>query len=205
METLIFVSFWNCFFVSVVLLLGQGSYFLSYHCHTFWIFTGWKRNWNLISLALWKWHGMFCCHGDFLFPGTNLLAISKATPTGRNSGIGQWRSLSSGVICCPLLSCDDKWKNLHLLWQAVKRYMYRSLLRSLFRIHCSYIKKIKFLCIQKNECTYWINLKWITCTQLDSWFLILRKLRIKNKLSRIESRKTENERITHDWFLDNFT
>ena len=37
---------------------------------------------------------------------------------------------------------------------------------------------------------------------LDSQFL--RELRIENKLSRIESCRTE-KRFTHDWFLDNFS
>ena len=32
-----------------------------------------------------------------------------------------------------------------------------------------------------------------------------RESRIENKLSRIESRGTENKRLTHDWFLNNFT
>ena len=52
---------------------------------------------------------------------------------------------------------------------------------------------------------------WQSIVSLDSWLdsRFLRELRIENKLSRIksriESRRTENKRFTHDWFLDNFT
>ena len=65
---------------------------------------------------------------------------------------------------------------------------------------------------------YCSKVSWQSIASLDSWhnscFSVLvrienQELRIKNKLSRIKLRikscRTENKRLTHDWFLANFT
>ena len=65
---------------------------------------------------------------------------------------------------------------------------------------------------------YCSKVSWQSVASLDSWHnswfsipaqIENQELRIENKLSRIESRikscRTENKRLTHDWFLANFT
>ena len=67
------------------------------------------------------------------------------------------------------------------------------------------------LCLLVLELQYRSKVSWQSVASLDSWldsrFSI--PARIENKLSRIasriESRRTENKRFTHDLFLDNFS
>ena len=67
------------------------------------------------------------------------------------------------------------------------------------------------LCLLVLELQYGSKVSWQSVASLDSWldsrFSI--PARIENKLSRIasriESRRTENKRFTHDSFLDNFS
>ena len=65
-----------------------------------------------------------------------------------------------------------------------------------------------------SKCSYTVPFKsklTVRCeSRFSTRFAILdscsnQESRIENKLSRIESRRTENKRFTHDWFLDNFS
>ena len=85
--------------------------------------------------------------------------------------------------------------------------MYLSLLRVYFKVKV-YFRVTWSTVPFKSKLTVCCKSRFLT------WLAILyscanRESRIENKLSRIalriESRRTENKRFTHDWFLDNFS